>query len=182
MRPDWDLLEADQPYHSQGSSLRERHCPDVPLRVTTFSCSTGLPSMPPGQYSRWELWWGGGAGLWKEVEPGGQTQQPQVTLGFGVQKSWTHQENTNEQQSKVLFQVCFPVCFFFLKTPLVLCDSWGLVHCDFFLIPLSFYNTESGDKERRLPFYRRLKYLEDDPSSKKSNILCLHPVFPWSTT
>lgn len=60
MRPDWDLLEADQPYHSQGSSLRERHCPDVPLRVTTFSCSTGLPSMPPGQYSRWELWWGGG--------------------------------------------------------------------------------------------------------------------------
>lgn len=76
----------------------------------------------------------------------------------------------------------FPVCCFFLKTPLVLCDPWGLVHWDFFLTPLSFYNTESGDKERRPPFYRRLKYLEDDPSSKKSNVLRLHPVFPWSTT
>lgn len=172
MRLNWDLLEADRPYHSEGGSLCEPDCPDVPPSATTFSCSTGLPGMPLGQYSGWELWSGGDTvkaswARWSRAES--QTQQPQVTLGFGVQKSWTHQENTNEQLSKVsllwgIFQVSRSAS---LWRPL-LCSVTheDLFTAIFFLTPLSFYNMQNGDKERRPPFYRRLKDLEDDPSSK----------------
>lgn len=105
---------------------------------------------------------------WSRAES--QAQKPQATLGFGVQKSWTRQENTNEQLSEVslllgIFQVSLSASPLW-KPLLCSVTHEDLFTVIFFLLLYLFTTQRDWGKERRPPFYRRLKELEDDPSSK----------------
>lgn len=96
---------------------------------------------------------------WSRAES--QTQQSQVTLGFGVQKSWTSQENKNEQLSEVslllgIFQVSLTASP--LWRPLLCSGTHEDLFTVIFFLLLYLYTTQTdGGKERRPPFLQKIK-------------------------